>query len=135
MTFQGVTSQTERPASLRYGFAVLAVGLAVLVRLPLQGLFNGGVPFLFFFPAIMAAAWYGGLGPGLLATGLSSAIAFYFLMPPYRSLPAASFAGAVQLLLFASIGVFSSLLNEGLHRARRRAEASALESRRQESDL
>ena len=72
MTFKELTSQSERPAALRYGFAVLVVGLAVLIRLSLQGLFSGGVPFLFFFPAIMAAGWYGGLGPGLLATGLSS---------------------------------------------------------------
>ncbi|HEY0554978.1 MAG TPA: ATP-binding protein, partial [Thermoanaerobaculia bacterium] len=135
MSFDKISSQSDRPAILRYGFAVLAVGLAVLVRLPLQGLFSGGVPFLFFFPAIMAAGWFGGLGPGLLATGLSSTIACYFLMPPYRSFAVANLAEAVQIVLFASIGVFISLLNEGLHRTRRRAETGALESRRQETDL
>jgi PAS domain S-box-containing protein len=135
MSFNGIPSHPERPAALRYGFAVLAVGAAVLVRLPLHGLFSGGVPFLFFVPAIMAAGWYGGLGPGLLATGLSSAIALYFLFPPLNSFRLSSLSSAVQLCVFAAIGVFISLLNEGLHRARRRAEAAALESRRQETDL
>jgi PAS domain S-box-containing protein len=135
MSFNGIPSYPERPAVLRYGFAVLAVGAAVLIRLPFHGLFSGGVPFLFFFPAIMAAGWYGGLGPGLLATGLSSSIALYFLLPPLRSFRLSNLSGAVQLCVFAAIGVFITLLNEGLHRARRRAEAAALESRRQETDL
>jgi PAS domain S-box-containing protein len=131
MSIQGITSQSERPAALRYGFAVLAVGLAVLIRFPLLGLFKGGVPYLFFFPAMMAAGWFGGLGPGLLAVGLSSLFAFYFAAaaaPP-------SLASTFQLSLFTAIGVFISLLNEGLHRARRRAEATAQESRRRETDL
>ncbi len=135
MSFNGFPSYPERPAALRYGFAVLAVGAAVLNRLPFHGLFSGGVPFLFFFPAIMAAGWYGGLGPGLLATGLSSSIALYFLLPPLHSFRLSNLSGAVQLCVFAAIGVFITLLNEGLHRARRRAEAAALESRRQETDL
>src|ERR1700709_362274 len=135
MSFNEISPQSDRPAVLRYGFAVLAVGLAVLIRFPLQGLFNSSVPSLFCSPAIVAAGWYGGLGPGLTATGLSSLTAFYFLLPPYRSFAVATFAAAVQIALFVAIGVFISLLNEGLHRARRRAEGAARESRQGELEL
>ena len=125
----------ERPALLRYGGAVLAVVVSVLVRLPLQPLLGGGVPFLFFFPAIAVAAWYGGLGPGLLATALSTAAADYFFLPPVHSFGLPSLASGVQAALFAAIGVFLSLLHEKLHGLRRVAESAALEGRRREDEL
>jgi hypothetical protein len=53
---------------LRYGVAVLAVGLAFLVKLLLDPLIVQETPFVLIFGAIMISAWYGGLGPGLLAT-------------------------------------------------------------------
>ena len=55
----------------RYGFALVFVALALVVSLPLERLFTH--PFLFFFfAAVMAAGWYGGTLPGLLAVLLSS---------------------------------------------------------------
>src|ERR1700689_5217899 len=39
-----------------------------------------------FVLAVMAAAWVGGLGPGLLATALSALLAVLFLIPPLLSL-------------------------------------------------
>jgi signal transduction histidine kinase/CheY-like chemotaxis protein len=125
----------ERPALLRYGGAVLAVALSVLIRLPLQPLLGGGVPFLFFFPAIVAASWYGGLGPGLLATALSTLTADYLFLPPVYSFGLPNLASGVQAALFAAIGVFISLLNERLHGARRAAQSAALEILRREEEL
>jgi len=51
-----------------YGVAIAAVGLALGARelfTPLWG--PSFVPFIFFFPAIALAAWYGRWGPALLA--------------------------------------------------------------------
>jgi PAS domain S-box-containing protein len=129
------SSITDRPALLRYGGAILALVLAVLVRLPFQPLLGDTTPFLFFFPAIIAAAWYGGLGPGLLVTGLSAVAANYFFMAPRFSFGVPNLASAVQISMFGGIGVFITLLMERLHQARRSAEATALESRRREEDL
>ena len=112
---------SERPALFRYGVSVLAVILAVALRLPLQGLLGTEAPFLFFFPAIMLAGWYGGLGPGLLATVLSVP-ATAFLMEPLHSFQLPRTASWVQILLFLVIGTFISLLNEELRRSWRRAE-------------
>ena len=55
--------------ALRYGVAALAVGVALLVKLLLDPLTVQNTPFLLIFSAIIVSAWYGGLGPGLMATG------------------------------------------------------------------
>ena len=125
-----ISFHSERPALFRYGFSVLAVVLAVAFRLPFQGLFGAEAPFLFFFPAIMFAGWYGGLGPGLLATALSVPAASYLFMEPFFSLHLPSPASVVQIAVFSAIGVFISVLNEGLHRSRRGAEGREKDLRR-----
>ncbi|HEV2854668.1 MAG TPA: ATP-binding protein [Thermoanaerobaculia bacterium] len=126
--------RTERPALLRYGGAALLVLLAALIRWPLNPVLGMSAPFLLFFPAIAAAAWLGGLGPGLVATGLSALLADYFWMAPAHRLHL-DWPSAVQLAIFSGIGVFISLLTEGLHQARDRAGTAAAESRRAEQDL
>ena len=63
---------------LRYGVAVLAVGMAFLVKLLLAPLIVQETPFLLVFAAIMISAWYGGLGPGLLATVTAGLATDYF---------------------------------------------------------
>jgi K+-sensing histidine kinase KdpD len=60
----------------------LSVAVALLVRWVLRAWFDNNVPYLQFFPAILIAAWYGGLGPGMLATGLSALAAMYIFLPP-----------------------------------------------------
>ena len=49
---------------LRYGVAVLAVGVAFAIKLLLDPLIVQETPFLLIFGAILISAWYGGLGPG-----------------------------------------------------------------------
>lgn len=115
----------SRPALLRYGFAVLAVLLALLIRWPLEPVLQKNAPFLFFFPAIMVAAWYGRLGPGLLATALSAVAADLLFLEPVGSLGIGGFPDQVQLALFSFTGVFISLLNEALHREKQRVEEIA----------
>jgi len=48
---------------LRYGVAMLAVGMAFAIKLLLDPLIEQDVPFLLVFGAIMVSAWYGGLDP------------------------------------------------------------------------
>ena len=89
------------------------------------------VPFITFFPAIMAASWYGGFGPGALITALSAITAQYFLMEPYHSFKIASTSDLFAQITFIGIGIFISALNEARERALRRAsEASALAEER-----
>jgi hypothetical protein len=55
---------------LAAGFALLALALRVL----LEPVLHLQVPFLTFFAAVVTSTWYGGLGPGALAIGLSVAV-------------------------------------------------------------
>jgi K+-sensing histidine kinase KdpD len=74
----------DRTTMRRYGFAFLFVALALVLTLPLQRLFVH--PFVFlFFAAVMASAWYGSTGPGLLAVLLSTVAVDYFFVPPLYS--------------------------------------------------
>src|SRR5258707_14447493 len=85
---------------VRYGFAVSVTVLALLVSL----LFSNALVesrFVVFCGAVALAAWFGGLGPGLLACVLSiAAAAFIFFASSSASL---SDAELPQFLIFATI--------------------------------
>jgi signal transduction histidine kinase/CheY-like chemotaxis protein len=130
----GFRATASRPPLLRYGVAVLAVLVALLARWLLQPVLGDNVPFLLFFPAIMIAAWFGGLGAGLLATALSALAATVFFLSPVFSLAIGTVSGTVQIGIFSGVGAFISLLSEGLHQSRRRAETTAAESLRQKEE-
>jgi PAS domain S-box-containing protein len=119
---------------LRYSVAVLAVGMAFLVKLLLDPLILQETPFLMIFGAIMISAWYGGLGPGLLATFTGGLAADYFSLPPTGFLSGFSLE-TVPLLVFFLEGTLVCLLTEALRAARSRAEDSTLEAERQRERL
>jgi PAS domain S-box-containing protein len=119
---------------MRYGVAVLAVGAALLVKVLLDPLTAQETPFLLVFGAIMVSAWYGGLGPGLLATGLSALATDYFFLSPQGSF---SLFGTeiIDLSVLVLEGVLVSVLTSSLRSARHRAERSTIEARRHEESL
>src|SRR5262245_54333538 len=117
-----------RPPTLRYGVAVLAAGVALLLRGPLWPVLGAELPFLLFWPTVVFAAWYGGLGPGLLATALSSLAAAYFLLEPRHSLAVTEPAAWLGLAVFAAGGGVLSLLLGWCHRAQARAATLAREA-------
>lgn len=98
----------------RYGFAALCVALAVIIKLHVPFV-RETAPFLFFFGVILAVAWHGGLGPGILATLLSALASKYYFVPPLGTF---SFTGAesFQLLIFIGEGAFISLLCQSKRR-------------------
>jgi PAS domain S-box-containing protein len=119
---------------LRYGVAVLAIGMAFLVKLLLDPLIVQETPFLLIFGAIMISAWYGGLGPGLLATVAAGLATDYFFLQPTSSFSGFSLE-TVPLLAFFLEGTLVCLLVEALRAARSRAEGSTLEAERQREHL
>src|SRR3954465_3457253 len=96
---------TTRPLLLRYGIVPLAVAAAMLLRWPLWGVLGGELAFLFLWPVVMLCAWYGGLGPGLLATPLPApAPPFSPLDPPPPPAPPSP-ADLVGLAVFVAVNV------------------------------
>jgi PAS domain S-box-containing protein len=120
--------------ALRYGVAVLAVGVAMLAKLLLDPLTVQDTPFLLVFSAIIVSAWYGGLGPGLLATVVSALATDYFFLYP-RGILTGFGVEEIDLLAFMLEGVLVSVLTSSLRSARDRARRSTLEARSHEESL
>ena len=76
-----VSSQRMLDLLLRYGLAVASVGLALLITHLLMPVLSATTSPLF-FAAVLFAAWYGGFGPGILASVLSTLALNYFFTPP-----------------------------------------------------
>src|ERR1700726_87400 len=107
-----------------YGVAVLASGVSILLRWPLWPVIGDHTPFMTFFPAVILSAYFGGLGPGLVATFVSGAGAAFFLLKPHFSVEVQAPADVLALGLFTLTGVVLSVLSESLHRSWRRILAS-----------
>ncbi len=120
--------------ALRYGVAALAVGVALLIKLLLDPLTVQNTPFLLIFSAIIVSAWYGGLGPGLMATGLSVLATDYFFLYPKGALSGFSVEG-IDVAVFMLEGILVSVLTSSLRSARDRARRSTLEARSHEESL
>jgi K+-sensing histidine kinase KdpD len=80
-------------------------------------LLGEGVPFILYYPAIVIAAWFGGLWPGILSTVLGGLIAWYVFIPPTYSFVVSNFAAPAQSVIFFLVGTLTSLLAESLHEA------------------
>jgi PAS domain S-box-containing protein len=120
--------------ALRYGVAVLAAGAALGIKLLLDPLTVQDTPFLLVFGAIIVSAWYGGLGPGLLATAVSALATDYFFLYPRGTITGFSVEG-IDVLAFTLEGVLVSVLTSSLRSARDRAQRSTLEARSHQESL
>src|ERR1041385_277359 len=113
-----------RPAWARYGVAIVSVALGCLAREALTpGIGPTTLPFIFFFPALAIAAWFGGLGPGLLAIVLSALAANCFFSTPVHVLSIKSRYDLLALVafVFASLLIVSAV--QAMHLARRQFAA------------
>jgi C4-dicarboxylate-specific signal transduction histidine kinase len=112
------------PAIWSYAIAVLSVAAALIIsRWP--ALHLEAAPVSLFLCAVMFSAWFGGVGPGLLATALSGLAFYYYFLPPMFSL-AAKPEEIPRLVIFAVSALFVGSLSA--------AQRSATESLRRARD-
>ncbi len=116
----GETKFAAWKGALGYSLALSFVAVAFAVRLLLSSSLQHQAPYLFFAPAMLAAAALGGFGPGIAATALSLVLGFAF----FASFPDVSQAHVVSAAAFTLIGVGAAVLGERLQRRRTRAAAS-----------
>ena len=110
-----------------YGTALVATLLATLLRELLDPVLERTAPFSAYYAAVMFTAWYGGLGPSLLALVSGAVLADYLFIEPRVSLLASNLEHQVGLGLYLAVGVVVALLCESLHASRRRTEAARAE--------
>ena len=101
-----------RPRWVAYLLALCITAVVLLGREAVAGFLGRSDPFLPFVGAVLIASWFGGLGPGLLATALGAMATDFFLVAPFFSLPFAKLVHGADLLLFVVLGVLISLLSD-----------------------
>ncbi len=113
-----------RSSIKQYGIALVAIALALVVRIALASVLEGTASYLFFVPAVLIASAFGGWGPGAFATILGLLLGL-FLVADYRALVSADIVNA---FVFALVGGGASWRGDLLRRSRLAAAASADEA-------
>jgi K+-sensing histidine kinase KdpD len=132
----GSKAPAGRSLLVRYGVAAGAVVLAVAGQAAFTPLWGPTfLPFVFFYPAIVFAAWYGRFGPALLSIVLSALAADWFFMETQYSLALRHPSEVVALVSFGAAGFYVASAIEAMHRAKERALAELDERKRAEPCL
>ncbi len=114
----GLTSKLKSRL-IRYAFALLAAGMGILLRIAIVHFTGPSLPtYITCYPFIMFAAMFGGLGPGLLATAVSSIIIGHWFL----SLPLNNLADVTGITLFLSMGILMSGVAEFYQRRNKKQE-------------
>lgn len=109
---------------LRYGLAVALTAAAMGLHLALEAGVGHGLPtYITFFPAVMAAALLGGLGPGVTATFLAGVAADYWLLTPIERIGIAAPIDRMGLVIFLCMGLCICLFAAFYQRNREKAAA------------
>ena len=123
MTKPGFAWWRHPPVILRYAVTVACVTAAITSQRWMED-YWAGAPAALALCAVMFSAWFGGLGPSLLAMALAIVLFKYFFVIPVYSL-AVDINEAPRLLIFALSVVLVGLLAvaqrgaaESLRRAR-----------------
>jgi PAS domain S-box-containing protein len=116
-----------------YGVAVAAVAAVWLLRWLFAPVLAERFPFLTFILAVVIAAWYGGLRPGLLALALSIVLAVSAFPASADAAVADRVNVLVGLALFAFVGVATAVLSGSARRAQRGLVTEVHERRDSES--
>jgi PAS domain S-box-containing protein len=109
----------------RYGMAVVSSAATLIVCLFLDQTLSGGLPLTLFIIPVVVSAWFGGLGPGLLATLLCGLASDYFLTEPHFSLFSMDTADWERLMLFLATSGLLNWLILMTRAARQEVEARA----------
>ena len=108
----------NRSARWRYGGAVLFSLIWIGSRWAFAHFaFEDGYPFASLFVPIALSAFYGGLGPGLVAVLITVGLADYLLIPPLYTFGLGDRKTVVGTFLFSLSGLLMAVLGEASRRA------------------
>jgi histidine kinase len=97
--------QFDRSSLRGYAVAVLSAAVAGGLTAAIEPLFDGKAPLLFFIVAALVSAAFGGLGPGLVATGLGFVIVIVFFQAQVLVLSVAHSSLIVLVVLGVGISI------------------------------
>lgn len=97
------------PPLFRYSIAAVTVWAAVGLRSALDPVLGRNAPYLPFALAIMLAGRFGGRGPALMATAISTVSTWWLFLEPRYSFATSDRAADAGLTLFVIVGTLISL--------------------------
>src|SRR5262245_42590507 len=114
----------ERGIAVRYAVAIGATLLALAIAFPIASYLQR-VIFVLFWPAVIGAAWFGGVGPAVFASVLSVLLADYFLIGPPGQLSVTSPDDLIPLAVFLFASTGGAFVTDATRTARRTAAQAA----------
>ena len=119
------------PVTAGYAVAVIACVTAAAAQYFLRPLFGERFPLAAMPAVVVVAAWFGGFGPGLLATLGGTVAGAYVLSRPADRLQIDNWSNAASLFLFTLVGLLISLAVRQLRRQALTERAARVETDRQ----
>lgn len=120
----------RRSMAMRYGAAVLAVTVALAIRYLIYGDLQHRLVFTFFVPAAIFAVWYGGMGPGIIATALGLLFGDYFFLNSRHAFWPLGIRESMAVGAYAVTTLLCVTLCERLHALVRQFEHALEQERR-----
>jgi PAS domain S-box-containing protein len=120
----------SRRLSVRYGVAVLLSLLALLFEWVFRPVFGPGTLAVFYL-VVVISAWYGGLGPGLLAGAVGLVANVYPQIQPFG--PGLSVDDGLRIAIYVCVSFLIALITDRLDRSKSALEVALTEQREQEA--
>ena len=108
-------------ALMRYGLALVFVLVATALRLALFSSLGVSEPYILFLPAVVLAAFFGGLGPGLIASVAAVGSADLWWIEPIGASKLSAAGNWLPASLFLANCALIVVLVESMRRAQRRS--------------
>ncbi|MEP6583984.1 MAG: ATP-binding protein [Ginsengibacter sp.] len=89
----------KRKWYIRYGFSVVLLIVATVIKLYNYNTIGFQTPFLLYFGIVILTTGFGGVGPGIITTIISALISDYYFLYPYHSFYLNRDQG-IQIVLF-----------------------------------
>jgi len=120
------------PVRITFARGLLVGGGALLLLTAPKLLFSQYIgaptPFRLYFIAVLAAAWYGGVGAGLVTTAAATALGLFLFVDPRSTLPVVQ-REIMPAVLFCLEGLAIAIVTARLQRERQRSWAAAAAAR------
>ena len=116
-----LSAKISSSVAAQFALSMLCVIVALMLGRALAALLGGAMPFVAVLPAIAFSAWYCGLGPSILSSGIALAYLKYTLITPGRILAILTAQEAIDIVALASVFAIIIALGE-----RRRRECELL---------
>ena len=131
-----ISGDAKYGSAVRYGLAILAALVALLLRQVLTPLLGENNPYHTVWAAVVFSAWYCGLGPSIVTTLLCLVGTWYWFLPPTHSFVLddrkTAVSGIVGFLFFSALII---LLGEANQRSLAKSRWAEEQLRKAHDDL